>query len=121
MRMPPSASDNNRRRYNAFVADHMLVDHIDIVELAVLNRQDGCVANTGRFETAELGALDGHGGIDSGCGDEVTQRHPEAKELREGSRLVERRAVDAQGMDVGGDGVRIKAVGQHAARGLEGK
>src|SRR5215470_18342903 len=110
MRMPPSASDNNRGRYNAFVADHMLVDHIDIIELAVLNRQDGCVANTGRFETAELGPLEGPGGIHGGCGDKVAQRHPEAEEFREGGRLVERRAVDAQGMDVGGNGVRIKAV-----------
>src|ERR1700758_5534211 len=89
MRMPPSAPDNNRGGYDALVADHMLVDHIDIVELAVLNRQDGRVANAGRFQTAEFGPLESHGGIHGGCGDKVAQRHSETEELREGGHLVE--------------------------------
>jgi hypothetical protein len=41
------------------------------------------------------------------------------RNFRQRRHLVEGRSVDAQGVDVGGDRVRIEAVGEHGARRLE--
>src|ERR1700730_9240664 len=121
LRVPPPAGNNHTVRKYALVSDHVFADHIDIVEFALANGQDGRVADTAWLQGSKLGPFQGYGGISGGRRDDVGERHSHAEKLRKRGHLVERGAVDAKGVDVRGDRVRIEAVGEHAARGLECK
>src|ERR1700752_5531451 len=58
--VPPFALEHHAFREDALLAGHVLAGDVDIVELAVLDGEDGGVAGAARLEGAELGALQGH-------------------------------------------------------------
>src|SRR5712664_1201267 len=120
-RMPPAAANDDAFGHDPAVADQMLADDVDIVELALRNRDEGGVSDAPRLEAAELRTPQRHRRIDGRSRDHIGERHAHAQELGHGGHLIEGWAVDAQGMDVRGDGVRIEAVGEHRARSLEGE
>ena len=54
--MPPASRDHDAAGDDPAVAGQVLADRIDIVEAAVLDRQDGGVADAAGLEAAEFPA-----------------------------------------------------------------
>src|ERR1700682_1114995 len=121
IRVPPTTANDDAFGHDLAVADQVLADDVNVVELALLDRDEGGVSYTPRLEAAELETPQRHRRIDRRSRDHIRERHVHAQELRHGSHLIKGRAVDAQNMDVRGDGVGIEAVGEHRPRGLEGE
>src|SRR6266446_3311184 len=121
LRMPPTAGNDDAFGHDLAVAEQVLADGVDIVELALRNRDEGGVSDAPRLEAAELSTPQRHRRIDRRSRDHIGERHAHAQELGHGRYLVEGWAVDAQHMDVRGDGVRIEAVGERRPRSLEGE
>src|SRR6516162_5072133 len=110
-RMPPAAADHDAFADDLAVAGQMLADHVDIVETALPDRNNGGVSDTSRFEAAELGPPQRHRRVEGGCRNHIRKRHAHAEEFRQRGHLVENRTVDAKRMNVRGYSVGIKAVG----------
>src|SRR5260370_25869847 len=120
LRMPPAASNDDAFGHDLAVADQMLADDVDIIELALRNRDEGGVSDAPRLEAAELRTPQRHRRIDRRSYDHIGERHAHAQKLGHGRHLVEGRAVAAQGMDIRGNGVGIQTLSKHCAAGLEG-
>src|SRR3954454_9722604 len=121
LRMPPAAVNDDAFGHDLAVADQMLADDVDIVELALRNRDEGGVPNAARLEAAEFRMPQRHRRIDRGSRDHIGEWHAHAQELGHGPPRIKGRPADAQGMDVRGNGVGIEAVGEHRAGRLEGE
>jgi len=119
--MPPATGNDDAFGHDLAVADQMLADGVDIVELALRNRDEGGVSGAPRLEAAELRTPQRHRRIDRRSRDHIWKRHAHAQKLGHGRHLIKGRPVDAQRMDVRGNGVGIEAVGKHGAGGLEGE
>src|SRR5882672_5378137 len=120
-RVPPTTANDDAFGHDLAVADQVLADDVNVVELAILDRDEGGVSDTPRLEAAEFGTPQRLRRIDRRSRDHVGKRHAHAQELGHGGHLIEGWTVDAQGMDVRGDGVRIEAVSEHRPRSLEGE
>src|SRR5713101_7151768 len=59
-RMPPTTGNDDAFGHDLAVANQVLADDIDVVELAFLDRDDGDVADTPRLEAAEFGTPQRH-------------------------------------------------------------
>src|ERR1700747_3349265 len=55
LRVPPAAANDDAFGRDLAVADQVLADDVDIVELALLDRNQGGVADAPRLEAAEFG------------------------------------------------------------------
>src|SRR5262249_11379615 len=91
-RMPPSSGDDHALRSDFTVAGQVLaddIDDIDVIEAALIDGQNGRVANAAGLETAELRSLQSECGVDGRRCDHIAQRHAETKELRHGGDLIE--------------------------------
>src|SRR6266487_3044809 len=121
LRVPPPAGNHDAFTGDLAVARQVLADDIDIVEAPIVDRQNGRVSDAARLEASELRSLQCERRIDGRGGDHIGKRHAEAEELRHGGDLVEGRAVDAERVNVGRNGVGQEAVGEHGARSLEGE
>ena len=55
LRMPPAAGNDDALGHDLAVADQMLADSVDIVELALLDRDEGGISGAARLEAAEFG------------------------------------------------------------------
>src|SRR5882757_7153263 len=69
LRMPPTAADDNAFGHDPAVADQMFADDVDIVELALRDRDQGGVSSAARLEAAKFRAPQRHRGIDGRCRD----------------------------------------------------
>src|SRR5258705_3849819 len=112
-RMPPAAANDDAFGHDLAVADQMLIDDVDIVELALRNRNEGGVSDASRLEAAELRTPQRHRRIDRRSPDHIGERHAHAQKLGHGRHLVEGRAVDSQAMDIRANGVGIETIGRH--------
>ena len=119
--MPPATGNDDAFGHDLAVADQMLADGVDIVELALLDRDEGGISRTSRLEATEFGTPQRHRRVDRRSRDHIGERHANAQKLGQRRHLIKGRPVDAQGVDIRGNGVGIKAVGQHRAGGLEGE
>src|ERR1700687_5737524 len=81
LRVPPAAANDDAFGSDLAVTDQVLTDDVDIVELALLDRNQGGVADAPRLEAAEFGTLHRHRRINRRRRDHVRQRHPHAQEL----------------------------------------
>src|SRR6266568_783789 len=120
-RVPPTTANDDAFGHDLAVAYQVLADDVNVVELAILDRDEGGISDAPRLEAAEFGTPQRHRRIDRRSRDHIGERHAHAQELGHGRYLVEGWAVDAQHMDVRGDGVRIEAVGEHRPGSLEGE
>src|SRR5215510_295886 len=95
-RMPPSSGDDNALRSDLTFPGEVLANDIDVIEAALIDGQDGRVADAAWLETAELRSLQSECGVDGRSCDHIAQRHAETKKLRHGGDLVECRPVYAE-------------------------
>src|SRR5258705_475036 len=64
LRMPPTAGNDDAFGHDLAVAEQVLADGVDIVELALRNRDEGGVSDAPRLEAAELRTPQRHRRID---------------------------------------------------------
>src|SRR6202140_4292514 len=93
--VPPTTADNDAFGQDLAVADQVLADDVNIVELALLDRDQGGVSDAPRLEAAEFGTPQRHRRIDRRRRDHIGERHAHAQEFGHGRHLIEGRAVDA--------------------------
>src|SRR4051812_32580021 len=55
VRMPPAALEHDAFREDALVAGQVLADHVDVIELALLDAEDGGVADAAWFRLPSSG------------------------------------------------------------------
>src|SRR5439155_6203307 len=60
LRMPPAAANDDALGHDLAVADQMLADSVDIVELALLDGDEGGISSAARLEAAEFGTPQRH-------------------------------------------------------------
>src|SRR5882762_2927167 len=118
-RMPPATANYDPVGDDLAVAGQVLADDVDVVELVLLDRDEGGVPDAPGLEAAEFGTPQRHRRIDRRRRDHVRERHAHAQELGHGRHLIEGWTIDAKEMDVRGDGVGIEAVGEPRACGFE--
>ena len=58
--MPPAAANDDAFGRDLAVADQMLSDDVDIIELALPDRDEGGVSDASRLEAAEFGTPQRH-------------------------------------------------------------
>src|ERR1700675_3065748 len=90
-RMPPTTANDDAFGHDLAVADQVLADDVNVVELAFLNRDEGGVSCTPRLEAAEFETPQRHRRIDRRSRDHIRERHAHAQELRHGSHLIDRK------------------------------
>ena len=78
-RGPPSTRDYNVVRNDAGATDEVLADDVDIVEMSVLNQQNGRISRAAGLETARLWAPRPVRGIDGRRGNDVKNWYTEAQ------------------------------------------
>src|SRR5205823_650856 len=59
LRMPPAAA-HDALGHDLAVADQMLADSVDLIELALLDRDEGGISGAARLEAAEFGTPQRH-------------------------------------------------------------
>src|ERR1700682_2271347 len=59
-RMPPTTANDDDFGHDLAVAGQVLADDVDVVELALLDRDEGGVPDTPRLEAAEFGTPQRH-------------------------------------------------------------
>src|SRR5205085_3365089 len=74
LRVPPAAANDDALGHDLAVADQMLADGVDIVELALLDRDEGGISRTSRLEAAEFRTPQRHRRIDRRGGDHIGER-----------------------------------------------
>ena len=86
---------------NALAAFEVLAYHVDVIEGAIVHREQRRIARAAGLEAAKLRPLQREGCALGRGLDHIGQAHAEAQELRHGGHLVEGRAVDAKCVDIG--------------------
>src|SRR5271169_2959158 len=98
--IPPLAVHDDAVREKARTSHEMLAGHVDIVELAALERKDRGIARPALPECAEIAPLQRSRRPLGRRAHDFAERHAEAKEFRHRGQKIERGAIDTQGMNV---------------------
>ena len=100
LRMPPLSAQHDGLGQDPLVAGQHLAAHVDIVESALGDCEDGGVTERAGPQRAIFGPAYGRRRIYRAGGDDIVELHSKAKEFRQRRDLVEGRSVDAQRVDV---------------------